>query len=152
MSVREALAFGIADIPDFLLEPGFDRDKPDVILWSDIDLDAGGNQGDGLDDDFAIWTLDPSTEDIYTEKKYRAVLEWDYTSGRAARVIQYVTEHLKHTDELEIWHIWMGNGDSPKIRKCSIRLDEFVPDDLRELSGMEVWREPTVQYCFVIQA
>lgn len=152
MSVNEALTFGITDIPEFLLTPGFDRDKPDVILWSDIDLDAGADQDNGFDDDFAIWTLDPSTEDIYTEKKYRVSLDWRYSRGRAERVIQYVREHLKHTDELEIWHIWMGNGDYPKIRKCTIDLDEFVPDDLKELSETEVFGEPTVHYCFVIKA
>jgi len=151
MSVNEALAFGITDIPDPLLKPGFDRDKPDVILWSDIDLDARA-EGDGLDDDFSIWKLDPSTEDIYTEKKYRVYLEWNYTRGRAEQVIQYVREQLKHTDELEIWHIWMGNGDYPKIRKCTIGIDELTPDDLKELYDMKVEREPTVHYCFVIQA
>jgi len=152
MSVNEALAMGVKDIPEILLAPGFDRDKPDVILWSDIDLVAGAEQCDGLDDDFSIRTLDCSTDDIYTDKEYRAVLAWDYTAGRAEKVIQYVREHLKHTDELEIWHIWMGNGDYPKIRKCTIGIDEFAPDDLKELSEMDVWSEPAVQYCFVIQA
>ena len=58
-----------------------------------------------LDDDFAIWPLGSSTEDIYTEKPYRVYLEWDYTKGRAEKVIQYIREHLEHTSEVEIWHV-----------------------------------------------
>ena len=32
LSVNEALAIGMEDIPEQFLEPGFDRDKPDVLL------------------------------------------------------------------------------------------------------------------------
>lgn len=146
LSVNEALAMGM-DVPGFLLEPGFDRDKPDVLLWSD-DLDTQGK----LDDDFAIYALDPSMDDIYTEKKYRAALQWDYTEGRAKKVIQYIREHLEHTDELELWHVWVGLDAFPKIRKCPISLDELISDDLKELSELEVWKEPVTHYCFVIKA
>lgn len=147
LSVNEALAIGMEGIPEQLLEPGFDRDKPDVLLWSDT-LDTENE----LDDDFSIWLLDGSTEDIYTEKKYRACLEWEYTSGRAEKIIQYIREHLTHTSELEIWHIWMGNGVYPKIRKCTISIGELTPDDLKELSDIEVWKEPIVHYCFIVKA
>jgi len=147
LSVNEALAIGMESIPEQLLEPGFDRDKPDVLLWSDT-LDTENE----LDDDFSIWPLDSSMEDIYTEKKYRACLEWEYTSGRAEKIIQYIREHLTNTAELEIWYIWMGNGVYPKIRKCEIPIDELTPDDLKELSDLEVYREPITHYCFVITA
>lgn len=146
LSVNEALAMGV-DVPEFLLEPGFDRDKPDVLLWSD-DLDTQGK----LDDDFAIYTLDPSMDDVYTEKKYRAALEWDYTEGRAQKVMQYIREHLKHTEELELWHVWVGLEAVPRIRRCPVSLDELVSDDLKELSDLEVWKEPVTHYCLVIKA
>lgn len=147
LSVNEALAIGLEDIPEQFLEPGFDRDKPDVLLWSDI-TDTQSQ----LDDDFAIWLLGSSTEDIYTEKPYRVYLEWDYTKGRAEKVIQYIREHLEHTSEVEIWHVWLGNGVYPKIRKCTIPIGEFTADDLKELSDLEVCREPITHYCFVITA
>lgn len=147
MSVNEALAIGMEDIPAPLLAPGFDRDRPDVLLWSDIlDTDAQ------LDDDFAIWQLDPSTEDIYTEKKYRAWVEWDYTRGRAEKIIQYIKEHLAHAPDLELWHVWLGNGPYPRIRSCTIPIDQFTADDLKELWDLEVWREPVTHYCFKITA
>ena len=147
LSVNEALAIGIEDIPEQLLEPGFDRDKPDVLLWSDT-IDTQSQ----LDDDFSIWPLDSSTEDIYTEKPYRVYLEWDYTKGRAEKVIQYIREHLEHTSEVEIWHVWVGDGVRPKIRNCTIALDEFTADDLKELSDLEVCQEPIPHYCFKIKA
>lgn len=147
MSVNEALAIGMEGIPEQLLEPRFDRDKPDVLLWSDI-IDTQSQ----LDDDFSIWPLDNSTEDIYTEKLYRVYLAWDYTKGRAEKVIQYIREHLEHTSEIEIWHVWVGDGVLPKIRNCTIALDEFTSDDLKELSDLEVWQKPITHYCFTIKS
>lgn len=146
LSVNEALAMGL-DVPGFLLEAGIDRDKPDVLLWSD-ELDTQ----DKLDDDFSIYTLDASMDDLYTEKKYRAALQWDYTEGRAEKVIQYIREHLEHADEVELWHVWAGLDAYPKIRRCPIALDEFAVDDLKELSDLEVWKEPATHYCFAIKA
>jgi len=79
-------------------------------------------------------------------------LEWDYTKGRAEKVIQYIREHLEHTSEVEIWHVWLGDGVRPKIRNCTIALGEFTFDDLKELSDLEVWREPITHYCYTIKA
>ena len=82
LSVNEALERGV-EVPDFLLKDGTDRDKPGVILWSDID-DCPDDSGP--DDDFAILPME-KTEDIFTEKQYCAMLEWQYTPGRAELVI-----------------------------------------------------------------
>ena len=35
LSVREALALGITDLPDCLLAEDFDKDKPDVVLYEE---------------------------------------------------------------------------------------------------------------------
>ena len=102
LSVNEALAKGMT-VHDFLLEPGFDRDKPEVILWYD-ELDTQSK----LDNDFAIFSLNFSAgsdivgcsmDDIYTEKKYQVDLEWEYSQGKAEKVIQYINEQLEHTPE-----------------------------------------------------
>ena len=45
---------------------------------------------------------------IHTVKKHHVYLEWICTEGRAKKVIEYVKNQLEHTDEIEIWHIWMG--------------------------------------------
>lgn len=58
LSVNEALALGVEDIPDILLAPDFDRDKPEVILYSDreivIDIDRNEIRDGAFDDDFAL--------------------------------------------------------------------------------------------------
>lgn len=173
LSVNEALARGV-EVPDYLLEDGVDRDKPGVILWSDIDMamDENGLNESGLDDDFAILPMEKS-EDIFTEKKYCAVLEWDkYTPGRAQRVISYIREQLKHTPAVEIWHIWMGAAyPPPQVKRTSFRADALDVDVIKQLDALDVssitlaagsWRLPKdweaaeeemevpVQYCYEI--
>lgn len=154
LSVNEALAIGMA-VPNFMLEPDFNRDEPGVLLWSDTEiiLEAAGkevNDG-GLDDDFAILKLNDAMEDIYTEKKHLAYIEWmKYTQGRAEKIIDYVKRGLEDTDDIEIWHIWMGNEERPFIKKRIIPADEFVPVDLENLAQLKVWAEPITQVCLVI--
>ncbi len=154
LSVNEALSIGV-EVPDFMLKSDFDRDKPDVLLCSDtelvIDTTLGTIEDGGFDDDFAILKLDDTTEDIYTEKKYRCYLEWMlYTEGRSKKIIEYVKRHLEHTDEIEIWRIWMGNENRPYIKKRTIHIDEFTPIDLQKLEGLDVSSEPITHHCLVI--
>lgn len=153
LSVNEALSMGL-EIDEVFLRPGYNRDEPNVILWSDteiiIDTDAGTVDDGGFDDDFAIFSLSDATDDIYTEKKYRAYIEWGCTAGRAQRVIDYIGEQLENTDEMELWNVWMGNEDRPRIRKRTIPIDELTPDDVMELEATDVLSEPPTQYCFVI--
>lgn len=153
LSVNEALSEGI-EVDDFLLRPGYNRDEPNVILWSDtkivFDTDAGTVDDGNFDDDFAILRLSDATEDVYTEKKYRAYIEWRCTAGRAQNVIDYIHNQLELTDEIELWHIWMGNEDRPRIRKRTIPIDELTPDDVIELEAMDILSDPPTQYCLVI--
>ena len=153
LSVNEALSMGI-EVDEVFLKPGYNRDEPDVILWSDteliIDTDSGTvNDGD-FDDDFAILRLSDATDDVYTEKKYRAYIEWDCTGGCAKNVIDYIRNQLKRTDEIELWHIWMGIEERPRIRKRTISIDELTSDDVIELEATDVFSEPPIQYCLVI--
>jgi len=149
LSVNEALAMGI-EVDDFLLRPGYNRDEPDVILWSDTEIVIDADGG-GLDDDFSIFKLSDETEDVYTEKKYRAYVEWAIcTKGRCQKLIDYIREQLTHTDEIELWNIWMGNGDRPHIKKRTISIDELTPDEVIDLEGKDVLSELPTQYCFVI--
>jgi len=37
LSVNEALKIGM-EIPEYMLEPEVDRDKPDALLWSDVTI------------------------------------------------------------------------------------------------------------------
>ena len=153
LSVNEALSMGIK-VDEVFLRPGYNRDEPGVILWSDtkliFDTDAGTVDDGDFDDDFNILELDAAADDVYTEKKYRAYLEWRCTKGRAQKVIDYIREQLAHTGEIELWNIWMGIEDRPRIRKRTLSIDELTPDGVIELEATDVLSEPPTQYCLVI--
>ena len=160
LSVNEALAMGITDIPEPYLQPGFDRDEPDVILYSDRDVEINTDTGemkDGdYDDDFSLYPAE-GLSDIYTEKKYAVYLEWwRYTEGRANKIIEYIKENLEHTDEVEIWHIWMGAGEIPSVHTKKIPIGELKPEMIREIDSREITikeiagHEQADQYRYVI--
>ena len=153
LSVNEALSMGI-EVGEVFLRPGYNRDEPDVILWSDteivFDTDVGTVDDGNFDDDFAILILSDATDDVYTEKKHRVYIEWSCTKGRSQKIVDYIREQLENTDGIELWHIWMGNEDRPRIRKCTIPIDELTPDDVIELEATDVVSEPQQQYCLVV--
>ena len=138
LSVNEALALGISDIPEALFAPGFDRDKPNVILWMDRDvnfnIDAGTIEDGNFDDDFALFPA-KGHDDVCTEKKYAVGIEWHaWTQGRAQGVIQYIRKNLAHTNEVEIWNIWMGFGEPPIIHSKTISIADLTPQDIQALT------------------
>lgn len=160
LSVNEALAMGVTDIPESYQVPGFDNDEPEVILYSDreieINVDTGEVKDGDFDDDFSLYPA-KGLDDVYTEKKYAVYLEWfRYTEGRARNIIRYIKENLEHTDEVEIWRIWMGVYETPSIHTKRIRMDELTPEDIRKIDEQDIKIETiegyelTTQYRYVI--
>ena len=51
-------------------------------------IDKGMLYDGGADDNFFLFTF----EDVqsYTDKKYAVCLEWDYTDGRAKKILEYI--------------------------------------------------------------
>ena len=150
LSVNEALAMGITDIPEEFMAPGFDRDEPDVILYSDrdseINTDTREVKDGDFDDDFALYPAE-GLSDVRTEKKYAVYLEWwRYTEGRARNIIEYIKENLKHTDEVEIWRIWAGAGEIFNVHTKNIPFASLCPEMIRELDEREIKFE-TVEGC-----
>lgn len=128
LSVNQALEMGIK-VHEFLLEPSYDRDKPNVILWVDDDKNFGEIsirpfcKGDILDD-------------IYTEKKFYAHLEWEYTDYRAEKLIKYIKSHLIDANELELWNIWLGecfDESEPKVKRYYIPIEQLTSSDLEKV-------------------
>lgn len=153
LSVTEALALGI-EVPEHLLAPGIDRDWKAAIHWSDrqihFDLDHGTVEDGEFDDDFSILPLSLSTEDIYTTKKYRAVIECIWSEGRANAIIAYLRTHLKIADEVELWRIYMGSGKRPKLIRYEAHIEEFTPEDLIEISNLPIYEKEPVHHCVTI--
>ena len=161
LSVNEALALGVKGIPEDLLAPGFDRDKPEVVLCTDrrVDVDLLGRVTDGgHDDDFCLLPFQEG-EDVYTQKKHRVALGWHrYTRGRAEKIIEYIKENLRHTDQVEIWRIWMGADETPTICSLTIPVSKLTHQDIYEIDSRDVvdaakfFGGLPVQYRLVIKA
>ena len=127
---------------DAVLKEAAVREEPDYshALW---------------DDGFCIVPLEGAVDDVWTEKKYTAALEWDYSEQRARYVIDYLREVLERTDEAEVWHIWMGFGERAIVRTRHLTVDTIAPADLQWLDTRSVWETADgipVQYCLVVSA
>ena len=151
LSVNEALAIGMENIPEFMLAPEFNHDQPGVLLWSDTEITINKERNTvddgGLDDDFSILKLDDATEDIFTQKQYRVYIEWNYSRGRAERIIAYIRNQAR---DLELWQAWLGDGANTRIVKYPIRIDKLTPGVLKEIDSLTVCDDAPTQYGFVI--
>lgn len=131
------------------------RPFKEVLLPPDFEIHIDINHGTvtvddgGRDDGFEIFPYGGEPE-IETDMEYFAELRWTYTPGRAERVIEYLREHLKTTDEIELWHTWVDNDFDHRIREREIPIDELSADKLREIDQIHVWKEPVTDYCYVI--
>lgn len=153
LSVNEALALGLTQIPDFLLEEGFDRDAPDVLLYSDrevfLDADSGTVTDGDFDDDFAVLPME-KLFGMHTEKEHCASVEWRFTPGRAEQLIGYLKEQLSRMPEVELWHTWLDEEPRHRLRQVSIPISQLTVEDIAELERQEVWQEPPTDYCFLL--
>mgnify|MGYP003313395913 CR=1 FL=1 len=91
-----------------------------------------------FEDDFALYPAE-CLSDVRSEKKYAVYLEWSYyTEGRANNIIEYIKENLKHTDEVELWHIWSGAGEIFNVHSKKIPIASLTPEMIRELDEREI--------------
>ncbi|MBR6800804.1 MAG: hypothetical protein IKM61_03540 [Eubacteriaceae bacterium] len=144
LSVNEALQMGITDIHDFLLEDGFDRDKPGVILISDRDivfnLDTGEVDDGGYDDDFSVFPTEVF-EEMKTKRRYCALFQWPgFLPRRAERFAEYLKRQAENSGVTELWNVWLGSyePDEVKTREISVKelsgriIEEFFNEDSDE--------------------
>ncbi len=113
-----------------------------------IDIDRGEViDGDADDNYFLHWFCDTQQ---YTDKKYGVWLEWRYTDGRARRLLDYIMENLRHTDCLEIWHVWLMDyyefEERPFIHRTLVHAEELTTEDIREIDESEIWNRPDRNY------
>ena len=137
MSVSTFIA---ADIP--LQEVTPSKDYP-----VHIDIDNGAIDDGGADDNYFLLTLHDAFD--YTDKKYGVYLEWYYTDGRAEQILKYMRAALEKTEQIELWHVWMGDyyeyEDSPAIHKRTISIREMTIQDIKEIDDADIWNKPDKQ-------
>ena len=156
-SVNEALARGI-DLPDVVLNSKIiDRDKPNVILWSDLSMKKEIDPitrkivDNGVDDDFSVRPFEFWPE-IYSMKKNFAELCWDvYSDGRAKHIVEYIRKYMESADEMEIWHVWLTSLETPVIRRTEIKLENVTAETIKMIDDIEVSRDPITHYCYSIK-
>ena len=154
LSVNEALKMGITDIPEHMLASDFDRDLPDVILWSDIniiiDTENGTFDDGGFDDDFEIYNMHEYYGPTDSEKKFKVVIECDLTLRRAEKILNYIRQQLEHTDGIELWSIWLGDYNQ-KISWYEAKIQEFTAVDRVESAELPVKQQPLKHHCVRIR-
>lgn len=154
VSVNEALAMGMTNLPSHLMAEDFDRDRPEVLLVSDrevsINVDTGVIEDGNFDDDFAIRPC-PKEPGMRTSKQYCAELEWvRYTPGRADQVIGYLKGHLLHTHEIELWHIWLDDQPGHRLSVSRQSIHRLKAEDIQRLEQTDVFSIPPTDYCCLI--
>lgn len=112
-----------------------------------IDIDNGTIDDGGADDNYFLFPFNDVSD--YTDMKYGVYLEWDYTDGRAEQILKYIRAALKETEQLEFWHVWLGDyyeyEDSPVIHKRMISIKEMTIQDIKEIDGADIWNKPEKQ-------
>jgi len=151
MSVNQALAAGVKNIPAFMLEDNFDKNKADVILVSDrevnINVDTGVITDGDFDNDFSI-TPCSHFYNTPTKRKYCAMVDCHrFTKARAEGIISYIKQHLYTAESVELWHCWIGDVDCCRTVRKSEFIGSISPEDFLVLAEENVW---DIDYCYII--
>lgn len=113
-----------------------------------MDADSGFLYDGGTDDNYFLNTF--SRVKNYTNKKYGVCLEWNYTEGRAKRILEYIKNALQKTDIIEFWHVWLidyyGFEDRPFIHRKTVPIEELTIEHIREIDDAEIWNTPDKMY------
>jgi len=117
--------------------------RPEQDYPLNINVDTGEVFDGGADDNFF---LHPFTElDAYTEKKYGVWLEWRCTPGRAERIIDYIKSALENAEEIDLWHVWLGDWywyeyeERPVQHDRRISVADLTVETIAELDSAEIW-------------
>ena len=122
-----------------------------------IDVDRGIIDDGGADDNYFLNEFQDVSS--YTDKKYGVRLEWNYTEGRARQILEYIKAALAHTEEVELWHVWLMDyyeyDERPIIRQQKISFEQLSVIELKELDDAAVWNNPDCNrpsfYCLVVE-
>ena len=104
-----------------------------------------------INDDFAIIPIYPGRRDVHSTKKNQSRVECIWTLGRAQRILAVIEQLLEQTDEVEFWHIYMENGERPRVIHYDASIKEFTPEDLIEISNLPTYDKGTIHHCVKIR-
>lgn len=112
------------------------------------EIDDGAIYDDGADDNYFLHIFRDVSN--YTDKKNGVYLEWNYTEGKAKRIIEYLKNALQNTTSIELWHVWLTDyfelEDRPVIHRERVPIAELTAEDIKEIDDAEVWNTPDKMY------
>lgn len=114
LSINDMIAMKM-EIPNFLLKATKDRDEK-ITLHCESEAQ--------LDEIEIMTEINMPIESLatYTMKKYIASLTWRYTDQRAETLLEYLQDHMKSSDEVEVWNTWLNESvEDPKIVEIKIQ-------------------------------
>lgn len=118
--------------------------KPSQEYPIEINLDTGTIYDGGADDNYFLTSLENIQD--YSEKKYGVSLDWNYTDGRAERIIEYIRSALSETDSIEFRLVWLEDyyefEDRPFVHKKAISVGELSIEHIKEINDAEIWNTP----------
>ncbi|TCI63931.1 hypothetical protein [Exiguobacterium sp. SH3S1] len=124
LSINEAIKKGVV-LPEMLTDDEeLDRDEK-ILMHVDSEEHL-----DEIEIKRDLYYAEENVE-AYSKKPHVAELRWRYTETRAQQLVDYITDHLKTADKVEIWKVWVDEQTEPSVR--SITLDELTIDELRFL-------------------
>lgn len=113
-----------------------------------IYVDQGIIDDGGADDNYRLSAFDNVSD--YTDKKYAVSLEWNYTQGRAAQILEYMKTALRKTDRVEFWRVWLTDyyefENRPYIHRNTVSIDSLTPAHIKEIDSALIWNTPDKQY------
>ncbi|MBO5315601.1 MAG: hypothetical protein J6B48_04125 [Clostridia bacterium] len=77
-------------------------------------------------------------------------MEWQYTDGRAKKIIEYIKSALLKSDSIEFWLVWLTDyyefEDRPFVHKKTVSIDELSIEHIKEINSAEIWNKPDKMY------
>ena len=136
LSINEALQLGIK-VADFLLEDAVDKDEPNVILWVENEDSFG-------EISIRRFKSNDIYDEIYTDKKNLAYLDWEYSDARAEKLITYIKKHLQKGGEIELNRVWLGSWgeDMKNMKTYKIPSNELVYLDFEKVFKNKPFKYP----------
>jgi len=114
----------------------------------EINVDSSTICDGGADDNYFLlpfWDVKD-----YTDKEYGVYLQWNYTHGRANRIIEYIKDALNETDSIEFWHVWLMDyyefEERPFIHKKTLSITQLTAEHINEIDNAPIWNTPDKLY------
>lgn len=117
---------------------------PERVYPLVINIDEGTVYDGGADDNFFLRPF--KDVQFYTDKEFGVYLAWQFTEGRARKLLDYIGNALKHAPAVEIWTVWLMDSIDydvrPVVHKCRVPFTELTVDDIDEIASADVWNTP----------